>query len=269
MSANLYIVPYDFTSVGDAALKTALFLAKPRKTAIQLLNIVSEKSKAQETLNRLNEVIKNLDLSIGSVEVTPNVVIGNIFEDIPKVAKEHDARIIIMGTHGAVGMQKVFGSFAIKVLSNSDIPFVIVQEGGVLEKLENIVIPIEISKESLQILNVAGEVALTFDSKIHVIAEHETDERLNQQLKVRVSLVEKHYKEKGIDATVHIIKERGSFNQNIIKYVMANNGDMIALSYFTSSILPQFEKFTQNVITNDKKIPCLVINAKANSFFYF
>src|SRR5690554_1210273 len=102
MSANLFIVPHDFTSVGDAALKYAMFLAKPRKTAIILLHIVSNKTKAKPALEKLEKIISNLDLNVGDGAVEAKVVEGNIFDDISKIAEESDARLIIMGTHGAV-----------------------------------------------------------------------------------------------------------------------------------------------------------------------
>src|SRR5690554_7650207 len=123
MSANLFIVPHDFTSVGDAALKYAMFLAKPRKTAIMLLHIVSNKTKAKPALEKLEQIISNLDLNVGDGAVEAKVVEGNIFDDISKIAEESDARLIIMGTHGAVGMQKLFGSYAMKVVVNSSVPF--------------------------------------------------------------------------------------------------------------------------------------------------
>src|SRR5690554_7875935 len=91
-----------------------------------------------------------------------------------------------MGTHGAVGMQKLFGSYAMKVVVNSSVPFLVVQDGVDHGTLNNIVVPITTSKESLQIINIAGEIAKTFDSSIHVIAEKQSDQRLAQQLKIRI-----------------------------------------------------------------------------------
>lgn len=269
MSANLFIVPHDFTSVGDAALKYALFLAKPRKTAIKLLHIISSEDKRQNAQNKLDEIIKNLDLSVGSSEVTSKIEKGSIFEDIPKIAEDLDARIIIMGTHGAQGMQKLFGSYAMKVITNSSIPFLVVQDGINYNTLKNIVVPITIDKESLQVINIAGEIAKTFDSKIHVIAEQESDLGMNQQLKVRIALVEKQYEEKGIDATISLLNEKMSFHKAIMKYTKDNQGDMIAVAYYSSSIFPQFEKFTQNLITNEGNVPCLVINSKLLAKYFY
>jgi len=269
MSANLFIVPHDFTSVGDAALKYAMFLAKPRKTAIMLLHIVSNKTKAKPALEKLEQIISNLDLNVGDGAVEAKVVEGNIFDDISKIAEESDARLIIMGTHGAVGMQKLFGSYAMKVVVNSSVPFLVVQDGIDQSKLNNIIVPITTSKESLQIIHIAGEIALTFDSKIYVIAEHQSDQRLSQQLKIRISLVKNQFEEKGINAEVEIIENKKSFQKTVIEYAKEKNCDLIAVAHDSSGILSQFEKYTQDLITNDENLPCLVVNAKLLSKLYF
>src|SRR5690554_2579272 len=269
MSANLFIVPHDFTSVGDAALKYALFLAKPRKTSIMLLHIVSSKSKSKAALEKLEQIIGNLDLDVGDGTVEAKVIEGNIFEDISKIAEENDARVIIMGTHGAVGMQKLFGSYAMKVVANSSVPFLVVQDGVDQSNLNRIVVPITTSKESLQIIHIAGEIAKTFDSTIYVIAEHQSDQRLSQQLKIRISLVKNQFEEKGVEAEIEIIKVKKSFQRSIIEYAKDKNCNLIAVAHDSSGLLSQFEKYTQDLITNDENIPCLVVNAKLLSKLYF
>ncbi|PKR80132.1 hypothetical protein CW751_11550 [Brumimicrobium salinarum] len=269
MSANLFIVPHDFTSVGDAALKYAIFLAKPRKTTIMLLHIVSNKSKAKAAHEKLQKIINNLDLGVGDGSVEPKVIEGNIFEDISKIAEKNEARLIIMGTHGATGMQKLFGSYAMKVVSNSSIPFLVVQDGVDQSKLNKIVVPITTSKESLQIIHIAGEIAKTFDAKIYVIAEKQSDQRLAQQLKVRISLVKNQFEEKDIDAEIVQIDSKKSFQKEIVNFSKENKCDLIAVAHHSSSIFAQFEKYTQDLITNDEYMPCLVVNAKLLSKLYY
>ncbi|MEX2485501.1 MAG: universal stress protein [Brumimicrobium sp.] len=269
MSSNLFIVPHDFTSVGDTALKYALFLAKPKKTAIELLHIVSNKSNVEAATKKLEEVIKNLDLKVGDVEVKPVVKVGNIFDDIGKIAESKEARLIIMGTHGATGMQKLFGSYAIKVVTSTSVPFLVVQDGVTHSKIENIIVPIDLTKESLQIINVAAEVARTFDAEVHVLAETQSDPRLAQQIKIRVSLVKKEYQEKHVKSRIKLIEGSKSFQFKVLSYAKENKADIIAMAYHSSSLFPQFDKYTQSLISNDDNIPCLIVNSKLLSKLYY
>lgn len=269
MSSNLFIVPHDFTSVGDAALKYALYLAKPRKTAIDLLHIVSSKENKRAALKKLNSIIDNLDLGVGDVEVKALVKVGNIFDDIGKIAEDKESRMIVMGTHGAKGMQKLFGSYAIKVVTSTSVPFLVVQEGVPHRDIKNLIVPIDVSKESLQIINVAGDLARRFDSQVHVISEQQKDPRLSQQMKIRISLVRKEYQEKDVKSSIEMIKGSKSFHHKVLSYAKANKGDMIALAYHSSSLFAGLDTYAQKLITNDENIPCLIVNSKLLSKLYY
>ena len=56
-----------------------------------------------------------------------------------KLAEQINASAIIMGTHGAKGMQKVFGSFAMKVIISTGVPFMVVQENAIIKDFKNLV----------------------------------------------------------------------------------------------------------------------------------
>ena len=49
--------------------------------------------------------------------------------------KKKSASAIIMGTHGAKGMQKLFGSFAMKVIISTSVPFMVVQKDSEIKKV--------------------------------------------------------------------------------------------------------------------------------------
>ena len=269
MSSNLFIVPHDFTSVGDAAINYALYLAKPRKTSIELLHIVSNKSKADEAMSKLNEIIDNLNLGASDITVKAHVEEGNIFDDIGKIAESKGARLIVMGTHGARGMQKVFGSHAIKVVTSTSVPFLVVQEGVEHKEIKNLVVPIDVSKESLQVINVAAYIAQTFGSHIYVVSENQKDQRLSQQMKVRISLVKKEYQEKNIDSSIELTTGSKSYCTKVINFAKSVDADMIAFAYHSSSLFAAFDNYAQKLITNEENLPCLVVNSKLLSKLYY
>lgn len=269
MSENLFIVPHDFTSVGDTALKYAMFLAKPRKSSIMLLHIVKDAGKKKVALKKLEDIISNLDLQVGGNKIEPKVIEGSIFDDIPRIAKEHEARLIIMGTHGATGMQKLFGSYAMKVITHSHIPFLVVQDTIRSNKLDKILVPVTTEKESFQSFNIVGEIARTFESTVTILAEKQTDIKFYTQLKARIGMVEEQVEEKGVQISHEIIDSNHSLHKKVIKYAKDNSFDLIAVAYDSSSIFPQFERYTQSLITNDANIPCLVVNARLLQKYYY
>ena len=64
-----------------------------------------------------------------------------IFSTIGEVATEIDANLVIMGTHGIRGMQKLTGSWALKVIVGSKAPFLVVQGPPESDQLHDIVFP--------------------------------------------------------------------------------------------------------------------------------
>ena len=268
MSKNLYLVPHDFTSVGDAALKYALHLGKNVHTEIMLLHVVQSSSELAKTSAKMDAIIANQTLPDG-VSITKKILEGSIFEKIGSIAKKEAVQLIIMGTHGATGMQKLLGSNAMKVITSADTPFLIVQKDTPLNPITSVLVPIDLTKESLQIVNIAGDIASIFGAEVHVVGEKQNDELLSQQMKNRILIVKNQYEDRKIPCTVELLKSGGSYSKKILTYTNDNVVDMIAIAYHSESLLPQFDTFAQSLITNDKKIPCMVLNSKPASALYF
>lgn len=268
MSKNIYLVPHDFTAVGDTALRYALHMGKHVKTEILLLNLAASRADGMKASAKMDEIINGLELPSG-VEVRKIVREGSIFEDIGKIARTENAQLIIMGTHGATGMQRLFGSNAMKVVTSADVPFLIVQKDTPLNNIKNIIVPIDLTKESLQIVNIAGDMAGIFGAEIHVVGEKQNDELLSQQMKNRILIVKNQYDDRSIPCSIELMEKGGAFTKKIMNYSKQKNVDLIAIAYHSESLLPQFDTFAQTLITNEQKLPCMVLNSKPASALYF
>jgi nucleotide-binding universal stress UspA family protein len=268
MNFNLYLVPHDFTVVGDAALKYAMHIGKRVDTEIQVIHIVDDATKVSAAKQKLEAIISAVN-PIENVTLKAVVHIGSIFEDIGKIARQEAAQLIIMGTHGAKGMQKLFGSHAMKVITSSNVPFLVVQEETTTENIDRIIVPIDLTKESLQIANIAGDIANIFNADIHVVYEQPTDVVLNQKMNNRISIVEKNYDDRKLKTEFIALNESGTFQKKITDYAEKAGGNLIALAYHTDRLLPQFDKFAQTLITNELFLPCVIINSQSASSLYF
>lgn len=268
MSSNLYMVPFDFTPTSQKALDYALHIGKRVHTEIRLLHLAPTKSKGMAAQKKLEDVAKSINTPPG-VTISTLTKVGSIFTDIGKIAKTEKAQLIIMGTHGKRGLQALFGSHAMKVITSAECPFLIVQKSTKLQEVGTIAVPIDLTKESLQIVNIAGDMANIFKAKVHILAEKQTDQILNTRLKNRLSIVTKQYEDRDIEAEVALLKKRGKYRRKIMKYSNEKGVDIIALAYHTESVLPQFDNFAQGLITNKPGLPVLVVNSKLASSLYF
>lgn len=268
MSKNLYIVPYDFTPVTAKALDYALMLAEKVNTEIQLLHLAESREKGMAKKKQLEDFAKTITPPAGS-EVTALVKIGNIFTDIGRIAKEQHAQLIIMGTHGIKGLQNLFGSNAMKVITSAECPFIVIQKDTDIQAISKVVVPIDLTKESLQIVNYAGDIANMFGAEVHVIAEKQTDTLLHTKLMNRVSIVKKQYEDRDIEPIIDYVKKSGAYDKKVLQYANEKKANFIALSYHSESLLPQFDSFAPNLITNKYKFPVMIINSKLASALYF
>jgi nucleotide-binding universal stress UspA family protein len=267
MSKNLYIVPYDFTPVADKAVEFALHIGKRVNAEIKIMHLAEDKAKGMAKVQALEDYAKKIEAPFGC-EVTSLVKVGNIFTDIARIAAEEKAQLIIMGTHGVSGFQWLAGSNAMKVITSADCPFLIVQKHTKLNDISDILVPIDLTKESLQVVTLAGDMAAIFHSRVHVIAEKQNDQILNTRIQNRIGIVNKTYEERGMEAKLSFVKS-GNYGKRVIQYAEANNIGMLAVSYHSESLLPQFDKFAQNLITNKEGLPVLIINSKLASALYF
>ena len=268
MSKNLYIVPFDFSPVSDKALEYAIHLGKHVETEIQIVHLAKDKAKGMAKVKLLDAVVAKTKVPAG-VKLTTLVRVGDIFTDIGKIAAKEKAQLVIMGTHGLSGGQWLFGSFAMKVMKSADCPFLIIQKSTKIEEVERIVVPIDLTKESMQIVNTAGDMANIMKAKVTILAEKQTDQILYTRIQNRIGIVKKQYEEREMDVHIHFVKNSGNYRKKIMKYVVANNIGLIALSYHSESLFPQFDTFAQKLITNKPALPVLIINSKLASALYF
>ncbi len=268
MARRSLLVPHDFTSVGDNALEYSLVLAKHLEADIHLLHVIKSSAGKTSAKTKLEKIIANIKDKPAEVNVDFIIKSGSIFTDIASAASEVHASIIIMGTHGAKGMQKLFGSFAIKVITSTHVPFLVVQEKYTGTDFSKIMVPIDESQESLQIEQSISAIAEILGSEVHVLTEKKVDSNLKLKNAVHSGLISKQFKENGIKTDKAVLSGR-SYYKEIVNYAVKNKSDLISFAYHSDSLLPQFDTFAQNLITNDSGVPVLVVNSKEAGNYFF
>jgi nucleotide-binding universal stress UspA family protein len=269
MERRSILVPHDFTAVADNAVSYAIELAKSIKANIDLVHIVKSAKEQSGALNKFDQIVGKLTNKPGEVEVRTHVVVGSIYTDIASKASELHSTLIIMGTHGAKGMQKLFGSFAIKVITSTHVPFLVVQEKFSGIDMSKIVVPLDESQESLQIEQVASGLAEILSSEVHVVTEKKIDSNLKLKTAVHSGLITKQLKAKGVSYKTEILDRKKGYANDIVSYTTSIGANLIAFAYHSDSLLPQFDTFAQSLITNKEGVPVLVLNSKEAGNYFF
>ena len=261
---NIILVPTDFSEVCDNAMSQAVEAAKYLKYKIVLLHIIDKNSKAQlkkegqdtSTIDKKLEGYAD-DIRNKKVEVDTIAKEGDIFYTIGEVARDIGANLLYLGTHGKVGMQKLTGSFALKVVTSSPVPVVVVQKRPFSQGYQKIVLPITSDAGPWEKTKWASFIAKNFDAEIHV---YQLD---SPELKEAVEIITNHFDKN--DVRYKVIKSDGAhFSKQVVDYATANICDMIMImtnpdKSFSKFILGSYD---EEMIFNTSQIPVMCINPR-------
>jgi nucleotide-binding universal stress UspA family protein len=174
-----------------------------------------------------------------------------------------------MGTHGMRGMQFITGSRALRVITSSAVPFIVVQERGIKPGgYDSIVVPLDLHKETRQKLTLVADMAKTFGSKVHLLTPKEDDEFLHNQLLNHLRFAKQYLEERGIahDATI-ADRDSSDFVKAVVDHAVKVDADLIAIMNLAQGNIFGVlgVPYEQEIITNEAQIPVMCMNPKETS----
>jgi nucleotide-binding universal stress UspA family protein len=262
------VVPWDFTPVAEHALAHAVKISHMVGNEICLLHIVDSGIKpAVEGEKRIllkhvaDENSKKYNMTIVS-----DISKGSIFSAIADFVNEKDASVVVMGTHGMKGMQKLTGSWALKVIVKSKVPFIVVQDPPAdQEKYHNIVFPVDFRKENKEKTKMAIFMGKYFDSKMHILVTTAYDKNLIKKTKINLNFAIKYLIQNNIEYQIHEIP-KGNFAQQTLDFAQKINADLILIVTTKNITFADYMvgASEQYIIANSSKIPVCCVNPRAS-----
>ncbi len=264
---NYILVTWDFTEKSEFALEHAIAAAKRLKTPIGLVHIVKKSNEITPAEDRIKGIISS---KYAMVEPTPVPIVkeGNIFSTISELANEMEASLVFMGTHGIKGTQKFFGSWALKVIAHTKVPFVVVQDKPKDDIYKNILIPITFRKENKECINWLGFFARHFNTHFHIFKAKHTDPNFVKGIDANIFFLSKFFSSKGINWEMKEAERDSEFVVQTIDYAKNIQADAILIMVtkdigFADYVLGAHEQY---IIANEAKFPVICINPKPPKF---
>ena len=255
------VVPHDFTSIGDFALEHAAVIAKTMENHIILLHIVKNASEIPSAEKKCSEVAEHF---FKENFIKPSFLVreGNIFNDIGDIAKEVNANLVVMGTHGVKGVQKFTGSWALKVIVNSKVPFIIVQGNPKSKKFEKIVFPIDIRVENKEKNNWVSYLANYYHAKFFFLKQDVKDRSFKAKVQANTSFAKKFFQSRNIDFEMHTAPGKKNFAKETIEFAKQINADLILIMTTRDISIADYVLGAdeQQIIANKEKIPVMCVN---------
>ncbi len=267
---KIIVVPWDFTPVAENALAHSVRIARMVNNDICLLHVVDNEIKPRaegEKRTMLSHVAGEASAK-HNINIFARVVKGTIFTSIAEFVnhKDSNTNLVVMGTHGIVGMQKLTGSWALKVVVKSKVPFIVVQNPPAdHERYRNIVFPIDFRLENKEKLSMAIFMGKYFDSKIHLLKTVTTDKSLVRRINVNLNFAVRYLIQNNIDYQIHEMK-RGKYAQRTLDFADTINADLIVIMTTKNISMADYMlgAAEQYIIANSSKIPVCCVNPKSS-----
>jgi len=255
-----YLALTDFTKAAENALISALNLAKKDNGKVTVLHVLE--SNGSDLIKKAEEKIVALRSSInGSFHY--KIIVGKLLKIIDKLIDELHIDYVVLGTHGVIGIQKVLGSNALKLVNSTKKPFLITQVGKTLDQINNIVLPFSFSSESIQIGKVVAMLATTYNAKVHLVGYRDNDEWLKNDMVRNQAIIKGAFKAQNANFEIVKLQRKGSFEKQLLEFAESIDADLIAAGYFNGSRLIIRKNFVRDMISNKLKIPVLTLNAES------
>ncbi len=266
---NTILIPYDFTTVADSAVNHAIKVSKELDTNIHLLHIAKKGEQTYQLEKRLEESANKIKENWG---IMPGFSVkeGTIFKTINLFVEELNCVLVVMGTHGMKGLQKLTGSWALKVIVGSKVPYLVVQSEPRNDDYKKIVLPVDYKAENKEKLKWIQFMYQFSKPKVYLYASATKEGIVDSRTKANVVFSKKYLKEKGIDYELVLSDGETSFSQETIQFSEKIDADMVVIMTtrdiaFHDYVLGAYEQY---IIANSAKMPVLVINPRTDLMKY-
>jgi nucleotide-binding universal stress UspA family protein len=262
----IFLVPTDFSEVCANAAYRAASLAKDFNYKIVLLHVIDrntlgELKKEGKGLESIDEKLKELANALvkeNLIQVETISKEGDIFNTIAEVAEDLKASLIFLGTHGKVGLQKITGSFALKVVTSSETPTIVIQKRPFGAGLSKIVMPITSDAGPWAKTKWAAAIAKEFNSTIEIF--HLPGEEMDDV----ITMITNHFQVNDVKFKVKVAEKSGNFTKQVLDYATAENADMILIMTNPDKSLKTYllGSYDEDIIFNPSQIPVMCINPR-------
>jgi nucleotide-binding universal stress UspA family protein len=276
---NIILVPTDFTPVGQNAIDHAVKAGELLNFKVVILHVINRETKASfgkdaaiiAVEKKLKDIVKSIK-SKSKVSVDFIYREGSIFDVIHQVASDLKVNMMILGTHGKRGLQHFVGSYAMKVITQSPVPVIVVQKRQIgINGYKKIIFPIGLYTESRQQVFYAIVSSILFKSEILVFKQTSKQVADTSKLNIITGQIEEEFKKNGVKYTINEADRHANFAGQLLDFAVSHSADMLMMMTDSNIENPNFDNssWSEKLIFNLAQIPVLCINPVYLGQIYF
>ena len=278
MSASKILVPVGFSEQSIVALGQAFNLAKIKNSEVILLSVIEGQSmieslflddKSDELKAKVKSKLEDIASVYSSkygVDVDTMIAKGRVYDEVNKVADMISADLIVMGTNGVNSKSKFIGSNAEKVVRLSKYPVITIKGKSHRDGCENIILPLDLEKQTKEKVTYALEYARYWDATIRIVSVVLRDNNeVRAKLINNIKQVEQFILDAGVKCTSEIVEgeKKRTLGDFVFDYEKKFDADMIMIMTKKEELtLSNNISVTARYIINNSDIPVMSIRPK-------
>jgi nucleotide-binding universal stress UspA family protein len=223
---NKILIPIDFQRQSHFAIEQSYNLARLLKAEIILLYVheqsglftgIFSNDQNNEILAKIDERLAELagkSSLAASVPISYRIEKGRIYSKITEVAKEMNVQYIVLGTHSSEEdeiREKRVGANTSRVIRNAPCPVITINAKHLHQGCRNILLPLDLTKETRQKVTIAIELAKFYGSGIKAVSAlwSKNDPAILSRLYQQGSQVTDFISSAGIECSFEVVESSG------------------------------------------------------------
>ena len=240
------LIPIGFSDQSMIALGQGFNLAKIKKSEIILLSVIENQKKIEslfldDKTHELQQKVNDKLVEVGKkyaaeydIHVETMVAKGRVYEKIIEVAEMVNADLIVMGTNGTPKgvLKKVIGTNAERVVRLAHCPVITLKGKDHRNGCENIILPLDLGKQTKEKVTLAIEYARYWDATIRVVSVLLRDKQeIKDKLVRNLNQVEKFISDADVECSSELLEiEKGKgLVKSILDYGRKFESDLILI----------------------------------------
>jgi nucleotide-binding universal stress UspA family protein len=230
---NKILIPVDFSEQSLIAVDQSYNIARMVNAEIYLLHVITENnalwglfsSKEQTDIEeklkiKLTNFAGHIEEKSG-IKVFALVEKGKLIETIIETAERLKVKFLIVGTSSSTDFkQKIIGSNALRLIREASFPVITIKGKHHRKGCKNIVLPLDLTKETREKVSYAIHFAKYFNSVVHAVTVNvSNDTYIMNRLKLQLDQVSSYIKSHGIECTQTFLNSE-SGNENMCKALL-------------------------------------------------
>ncbi|MFA8449538.1 MAG: universal stress protein [Bacteroidales bacterium] len=267
---NKIIVPIDFSDHCRHSIFHAMYTAKQLKSEVILIHVINHQRKVR--MQKENISIKDLEEKFKTIQdkysqekdINISFLIreGNLFEVITTEALEQKAYMMVLAAHKKTGLKQWFGDNALKLVTKSPIPTLVVQDSEIHDYAKKMVFPIHNFTEARQKVQWAILLSKVFKLTVHILRQHQSEIDSKYRLNIITEQIEEEFQKYDVPFILEETETGKHFADSLIEYAGKINANMITILTNADIFSPDFNHvaWDEKIMYNKENTPVLMIN---------